>query len=222
MLNAFLNSRSILSLLISNLIAIVFAVIEGWNIGTVMWIYWSQSVTIGLINFIEIRNLKSFSTKNFSSNGRAVEPTEKTKKSVANFFALHYGLFHFVYAIFLLTLPAFITQKEGTATTSGGFVFGKIIFWITVIMFIVNQSYYYLQNKDKIDPNINIGTMLFFPYARIVPMHLCILLFPFIEHSESIVGIKLSATLLLVLFLLLKTFADVVMQWIEMKKIRNY
>ncbi len=222
MFNNFLNNRSILSLLISNLIAIVFAVIEGWEIGTVMWIYWFQSVTIGIINFIEIRNLKAFSTENFKSNGRSVEPTEKTKLSVANFFALHYGFFHFIYAMFLLTLPAFLTKNEASGFVSGIFGEGKIIFWITVIMFILNQSYYYLQNKNNIKQDVNIGTLLFFPYARIVPMHLCIILFGFLSGSKRIIGFELSTRLFLVFFLLLKTLADISMQWVEMKKIRNY
>jgi hypothetical protein len=185
-----------------------------------MWIYWFQSVTIGVINFLEILNLKSFSTKNFKLNGKSVEPNEKTKKSVASFFLLHYGFFHFIYAIFVFAMPASLSSEEATNFIKNFSGSGKFFFWAIVIMFILNQFFYYKQNKDKIKPDVNIGTLMFFPYARIIPMHLCIIFSFVFSYFGKFIGLGIGTKLLLVFFLMLKTFADMIMQWIEMKKLR--
>jgi hypothetical protein len=52
----------------------------------------------------------------------------------------------------------------------------------------------------------NIGTLMFFPYARVVPMHLLIVLAASLG-SESVTA--------LLIFLLLKTGADVIMHMVE-------
>jgi len=53
---------------------------------------------------------------------------------------------------------------------------------------------------------------MFFPYIRIVPMHLTIIFAGnAIEQGSTITG-------LMVLFLLLKTAADAIMHWIEHRK----
>jgi len=88
-----LNDLSLWSLLFSNAITIFFATKEGWDISTILWIYWFQSITIGLFNFVRILQLKKFSTEGFEINGRPAEPTRGTKNFTAFFFLFHYGFF---------------------------------------------------------------------------------------------------------------------------------
>ncbi|MEI6887308.1 MAG: DUF6498-containing protein, partial [bacterium] len=54
-------------LLISNLVTIIIAILEGWNLITIMWVYWFQSASIGVVNFIRILNIKWISNKGFKS-----------------------------------------------------------------------------------------------------------------------------------------------------------
>jgi len=96
------SDRSVLPLLLSNLLTLVWAVAEGWRIVDVMLVYWVQSVIIGYYNYHRIMDLKKFSTENFSMNNRRPDPTPETQKSVARFFALHYGVFHAAYLAFIL------------------------------------------------------------------------------------------------------------------------
>ena len=56
------SDLTIRSLIASNLVVIVWALIEKWSIVTIMWIYWTQSVTIGIFWFIKMLTLKNFST----------------------------------------------------------------------------------------------------------------------------------------------------------------
>lgn len=152
--------------------------------------YWIQSVIIGLFQFAKILDLKDFSTKNFYINDRAVEPTPETKRTTAFFFLFHYGFFHFVYLIFI------------AAEAQGRFLVIPGLFASTTILFL-NHLLSFVSNRTadrKRAPNI--GQMMFTPYARIIPMHLTIIL-------------GATAGFPILLFLGLKTLADVVMHAAE-------
>ncbi len=191
----FRSDRSVVPLLLSNLLTVVWALFEGWRILDVMLVYWVQSVVIGYYNYHRIMDLKKFSTKNFEMNDRQPAPTPATKKSVARFFALHYGIFHAVYLGFILS------KESGEISLSS---FGIIA---CIVAFIFNHRYSYQHNKERDSQRVpNIGTIMFFPYARIVPMHLTIGL---------AVSLGTNSVKALLVFLLLKTIADVIMHMIE-------
>jgi hypothetical protein len=91
-----------IGILVSNLLAIALAVIEGWSLGSMMVIYWVQSVVIGIFHVFRMLLLRSFCTEGFTSNGTRVPENAKGKISTAIFFAIHYGFFHLIYGIFLI------------------------------------------------------------------------------------------------------------------------
>ena len=191
----FQSDRSIVPLLLSNFLTIAWAMFEGWRIVDVMLVYWVQSVVIGYFNYHRIMDLQEFSTENFSINNRQPEPTPKTKKHVAGFFALHYGTFHAAYLAF------FLSSESGEITLS------SIGIIACVVAFILNHRYSYRYNKERDSQRVpNIGTIMFFPYVRILPMHITI-------GIAASMGSE-SPTALLI-FLLLKTAADVIMHMIE-------
>lgn len=76
---------SIVSLLLSNIIVIILAIAQRWEVSTVLWVYWMQSIIIGFFQFLRVVSLEKFH---------------------AFFFAFHYGFFHFIYAIFLASIVA--------------------------------------------------------------------------------------------------------------------
>ena len=90
------HGSSLYVLLFSNLLTIVIAVYQGWSAKEVMLIYWSQSVIIGIFNVRRMLALQNFSTDGVTMNSRSVDPTPGTKRSMAFFFAIHYGFFHAV------------------------------------------------------------------------------------------------------------------------------
>jgi len=191
----FYSDLSFWTLIISNLLVIIWAMIEKWSLGLVMWVYWSQSVTIGILWFFKILTLKQFSTKGFKINNRAVEPTTGTKIQTAVFFLVHYGFFHVVYAVFL-------SAELGSVRTMSVFFLAGIFFIYQCFSFFYNRKW---DNKRK--PNI--GTMMFFPYARIIPMHLTIII------GGGLSGGGYKGKMALAFFMLLKTLADVVMHVVE-------
>lgn len=187
--------RSAWFLILSNVATIAFALFQQWDVALLLWIYWGQSVVIGYFNVRRMLALKAFSTENFRINNQAVAPTRETQRKTAGFFALHYGFFHLVYAIFLLADHSLTTTLSLLSATAG------------ILVFFFNHRFSYRYNLEKDLARVpNIGTMMFFPYLRIVPMHLMII------FGSGIAG---GSTAKLLLFLVLKTIADVIMHLIE-------
>ena len=185
--------RPFYTLLLTNLFVIVLALVQSWEIGFLMWIYWGQSVSIGFFNFIKMRNLKNFTTRGVKVNRRPVEPTPKTQRSMSFFFAFHYGFFHFGYFLFLTAFFGLIPLKSPEVL-------------LCIIFFFVNHGISLFSHwKEETETPQNIGRVMGFPYARILPMHLTIIF-------GNVMAKQASA---LVFFLLLKTLADIVMHLAE-------
>lgn len=66
------------SLLIINLSTIVFAVMQNWELSVIIWIYWSQSVIIGIFTVIKIALAKHFYNDKIKKN----YPTEAIYKII--------------------------------------------------------------------------------------------------------------------------------------------
>jgi hypothetical protein len=188
------------SLIIANLIAINLAVYEGWNLQDLMAVYWTQSVIIGYFSFRRILSLKQFSTENFTATGDRLPENAITKWGTALVFAFHYGFFHVVYLLLL---------TDGDLEFQGSW----LVLFICVVVFYVNHRYSYVYNRE-LDENRkpNIGTIVSFPYARIVPMHLTIV-------AGDILGAPTRRALLL--FLVMKTVVDVIMHKVEHSRWRK-
>ena len=205
--NAFKKDKSAIILVLSNVVVIVFALTQGCNLLIMMFGYWLQSVIIGFFNFIRIISLKEFSVKGLKMNNKKVEATKKTKMSVAFFFVLHYGLFHFVYLGFFM----------GFVAESQGFNLAEEISSILImgIIFFFNHLFSFWYNREEFrDKKPSIGKIMIFPYARIIPMHLTIMAYVGFIVLSSMAGFELYFVPL-VLFLLLKTFADLIMHIVE-------
>lgn len=187
---------TLLSLLAVNLWIFVLYLSENWSAAMILWIYWCQSVLIGIFSFLRLLTLKNFHPDGITSGGSPVPPTRKAQRALAGFFLLHYGFFHLVYAVFLVSL--------GTEQ-SGGRYFNAGAILRTAAALAANHafSFFYNLKRDR-ERHLNAGVLMFLPYARIFPMHLCIM-----------IGALLGSTAMLVVFILLKTGADLLMHTLE-------
>ncbi|MFA4855452.1 MAG: DUF6498-containing protein [archaeon] len=204
-----LRDPSTIFLIASNLLTIVFTVALNWNLILVMWTYWIQSVIIGVFNFKRILSLNDFSTEGFYIGNKQVEPTKETKVFTACFFAFHYGLFHFGYFVFLMifTFISVFVYNQGISLLDLLFVL------IAGTAFFADHWFSFSHNKDKGREKKNIGAIMLFPYARIIPMHLTIIFGP-------VLWLAGAGWITIVLFMLLKTIADVAMHVVEHRKFK--
>lgn len=169
---------------------------EEWPLTDVMWIYWSQSLIIGLFAALRMLTLKEFYSIN--KEGEHEEGDFFSKLSITTFFAVHYGLFHLFYALFLMKKqPLEIMLEEERI----------MVFIICVLGFLFSHgfSFFYNGKKEFKETKPNIQKIMHYPYKRIIPIHLTIILGAFIENGISV----------LMLFMALKTYADAHMHVLE-------
>ena len=190
------------SLIFSNLSVIFFALIDGITAADVLWIYWGQSVIIGVFNFINIISLKEFSTDGFKQGGEQALPTRGVKISTAVFFLFHYGFFHFIYAMFIGGFYS-MNQYYSSNTASNFVLYSGVIFFLSyLIEFITLRT----EPSSEIP---NIGKLMFAPYARIIPMHLTIILGGFATAFGDIFSTNTNF-FIIVLFVMIKTSVDLI------------
>ncbi|MCX6801618.1 MAG: DUF6498-containing protein [Candidatus Diapherotrites archaeon] len=79
---------------------------------------------------------------------------------------------------------------------------------VSILAFLANHYYSYVYYKNKPSKKKhNIGTIFFYPYARIIPMH-----FLMVGGAIWTTGPEVQSV---ILFLVLKTCADLIMHYIE-------
>ena len=183
MFKKYFTDPSFLLLLAANFYCIWYYQGRQDAFATVIWIYWFQSVIIGVFTFIDLLTIKQFNAGDFKINDSPL--TKENKGCTAWFFLVHYGFFHFGYAIFLLISYSPL-KVNGTFLLIGISAF----FLESVIAFIRRKQ----QEKSGI---ANFSMLFFLPYLRVMPMHLTILLPSFFNITPSI------------LFLVLKMVADI-------------
>jgi hypothetical protein len=158
------------------------------------------------MNFVRMYKLKNFSTENFTSNGKPVSNTTQTAKSTAFFFLIHYGLFHFIYFFFIIMILFSIPGARGG--------FDSEIFLLSVLSYFISSIFalrYHIEADKEDKPNI--GTLMFIPYLRVVPMHIFIMLgMGLFMSKKEIMGMDI-----LEFFIILKTISDVLMHILSEK-----
>ncbi len=206
---------SVVGIVGANALTLVVAVWQEWGLLHLLWPYWTQSMIIGWYARRRILLLEQLSTENLRMNNRQVDPTPETQRRVANFFALHYGLFHLGYLVFLLQATAgasgdVLPVVEEASGNAVHFPVGQVtaldwlIFAALAIAFWRSHRASHLEHVEADLSRVpNVGTLMFMPYARVLPM-----------HTTIILGATIGAGAVW-LFALLKTAADVVMHKLE-------
>jgi len=206
------TKTSTLTLIFSNLLVIFFAVVDDISANDVLWIYWSQSVIIGIFNFIKMITLKNFSTEGFKQGSKQMLPTRGTAISSAVFFLFHYGFFHVVYAVFLGAFSTFSYSNSESSDTKYLFISSGVFFVSYLIEFI--------NSKKEKDDLPNIGFVMFAPYARIIPMHLTIILGGFIGAAGGFFSTNTNL-LIIILFTSIKTVVDLITHSVDLKALKK-
>ncbi len=147
---------------------------------TLIWIFWLQSVILGIFNFFDMLTLHKVEIGNFTINNDVPSPG-KAKGCLSFFFLVHYGGFHLGYLVFIAIYFKF---------TAIDFSVLKIallgLLFSSLVQFIQNKTIY--KNVPR-----SVTKMFFIPYLRIVPMHLTILLPQFLHWQPGLTFLILKA-----------------------------
>ncbi len=170
-------------------IALLLAYYQGIiSVETIIYTYYFQSLTIGLSYYIQMLTLTDYSVEGFKINGEQAVKSPKTKGCTTTFFLFHFGFFHLGYLIFLLVSFKFNVDRN--------------VLWTSVIAFAIGECIAVIRRRiENTDEKPNIGTLMFTPYLRIIPMHIFILAGGFLGHTEKT----------FIIFILLKIISDVLM-----------
>jgi len=142
----------------------------------------------GLFTFLNILTTKTPASIDETTTAEGLPNGKRSLKDVSAFFFLaHYGFFHLVYFVFLLTM---------TKLSLFNWPFFKYYLGIFFISLAVNFISHKIQKRTLGD---DLGKMMLLPYLRIIPMHLCILIPAFVGITS------------LTVFLVMKVVADVFM-----------
>jgi len=183
-LQKILRDPSLWALLLLNLLFIYEYRNDPTQYTSIIWLYWCQSVLIGVFNFLDMITLKNVNA-DITINGKPAT-ARQAKGCLPFFFLIHYGIFHFVYLIFL-----FVDFKLSDTN------FSYLKFALAGVF--LQQVIHFVQMKTKFaETSRSIGSMLISPYLRIVPMHLTILLPKFLGWTPALT------------FLILKTAFDII------------
>lgn len=203
-----LSDKSLWALLAINIFAAILVIQSNSGITNMLWIFWFQSVIIGIFNVI-----KMISTNNYSTNGIKINGVELKGRGVSAaisewgikiykfvlsiFFAIHYGGFQFGYFLFLTQIRQLLplVSPNGPIPPAPNF---SIIFTAAAAFLIYQTfSFFYNRKSESIDL-LNIGEVMFSPYKRVWVMHLTLFAAVFLNQY----GISI------IVFLALKIIAD--------------
>jgi len=151
------------------------------EIKTLIFLYWTQSVFIGILTFFELAFSKTSATSVLAPEN-SMKESFGSRGCMAFFFLFHYGFFHVGYLIFMfIKIDGHIDKHF--------FLIGVAILGIGLLAdFIFKKIQTYGQG-------INPGKVFFTPYVRIIPMHLAILLPEFLHVSNYTIFIALKISM---------------------------
>ena len=205
-----------------NLVPLVGVLLWGWNVATILVLYWVENGIVGLLNV----------PKMLLANGPDEPPTRTVdvrgvgpvsvprrgpveKAALIPFFLIHYGIFWVVHGVFVFTLPLFFTMRSapfdpGQAEIgpiapilgSAGPNLGAV--GLAVIGLAISHGASFLINFVGRGEYRLVSTarQMFAPYGRLVILHLTILFGAFVSLT---IGSPIGAIIVLVV---LKTIVD--------------
>jgi hypothetical protein len=204
---------AVVALLVANAVPLIGVLFLGWNVWTILTIYWLENGVVGVFNVLKMARaegaLPAGTGVVATVNSRPVVGTGK--RILIPFFVVHYGLFWVVHGIFILTLPMFMAFGgggffDGGDPSEGGAGIasdpGAIAFVLLGLLISHGISYQfnYIGRGEYL--RTNVVRQMGAPYGRLVVLHITIILG---GMAIAFTGAPEAAVLLLVV---LKTALD--------------
>jgi hypothetical protein len=199
----------------SNLLPLVGVLFWGWNLWSILILYWIENGIVGAINIPKMLLARGDGASAVSSSGGRI--------FLVGFFCVHYGIFWFVHGIFVwFALPLFAgfraaVEEPGVTFTPGGFELpglftgtvtssgprAELFVWGAIALLVSHLASFFLNYIGRREYlTRSVAVQMFAPYARVVVLHLTIL---FGGIITAFLGQPIGA---LVVLVVLKTVLD--------------
>jgi hypothetical protein len=183
-------------LLIANIVLIALALYEKWDANILVWIYWAQSVIIGIFWFLRIvshRQLYRPQTRGVDGRPRPLIAMERLP--IAVFFLIHYAGFHAAYLL-MVAAGFFSRDKEP--------YFPGLELAMAGGLFFVAELMSFIKDPKRIQSRMaDLSVLMGHPYGRILPMHFTIIIGAWLYERGF------GSEWVLAVFLVAKTLADI-------------
>ena len=226
MIDTIFKYKSLISLFLANLVPLIGVLFWGWDMFSILILYWIESFIIGIWNIPKIIKASGGLSKYIPSISDIKTLVSYRISSILShtflipFFIFHYGIFMMVHLGFILGLREIALRNILPIITSSGSSFSYSIsylgpisafqdihgFWIAALSLFISHGISFFHNfiKKKEYEHMGPSAQTFQPYKRIVMMHLTILIgaLLFVFLGSNSIGF-------LIVFLALKMFLDI-------------
>lgn len=217
------SSTTSIALLVGfNMVPLAGVLFWGWNVATLLVLYWVENGIVGVLNVAKILLARGQLVPGSTPAVRFSGNIGVSNAAIAGFFLIHYGIFWLVHGVFVWTLPLFFGGSGPLAPFSPdigqGFgpdalAFDHIVInsgpdlsavaWGALGLAISHGASFVLNFLGRGEYlRISAAQQMFAPYGRLVILHLSIIFGAFISLA---IGSPVGAIAVLVI---LKTIVD--------------
>src|SRR3954466_4686831 len=197
------SAGAVAALIVANAIPLFGVLFLGWNVWTILTIYWLENGVVGIFNILKMSKAAGPEPAGSSAvryNGRPIIGGAAAKAALIPFFVVHYGIFWVVHGIFILTLPQFQAFGDETAGIANDPVAVAFVLVGLAISHGISYRLNYIGRGEYL--RTSVARQMSAPYGRLMVLHLTIILG---GMAIAMTGASSAAVLVLVL---LKTALD--------------
>ena len=194
---------AVVALVVANAIPLVGVLFLGWNVWTILTIYWLENGVVGVFNILKMARAAGPEPSGRAAplfNGRPLAGGAMARSTLIPFFLFHYGMFWFVHGVFVLTLPQFQAFGGESAGLRNDPLAVVIVLIGMVISHAVSYRYNYIGRGEYL--RTSVSQQMNAPYGRLIVLHMTIIIGGL---AIAMTGAPSAAVLILVL---LKTALD--------------
>ena len=161
---------------VANAIPLIGVLFLGWNVWTILTIYWLENGVVGVFNILKMARAEGPEPTGRAAtlyNGRPVGTTAGAKAALIPFFIVHYGIFWVVHGIFVLTLPQF----QAFGGESAGIRSDPVAILIVLVGLFISHGVSFRLNYIGRGEYLrtSVSAQMNAPYGRLIVLHLTII-----------------------------------------------
>ncbi|MEX2182926.1 MAG: DUF6498-containing protein [Chloroflexota bacterium] len=171
------SAGAVVALIAANAIPLLGVLFFGWNVWTILIVYWLENGIVGAFNIAKMARAEgdmALTPGTLLISGRPA--SSMAKLGLIPFFVMHYGIFWAVHGVFVLTLPGFGSMGPGGGQdmTAG---FDPVTIVLAVIALTISHGVSFWLNflGGGEYRRVSAAGQMFAPYGRLVVLHVTII-----------------------------------------------